>query len=49
MDADNVDDLAFFANTLAQAQSLLNRLKQAARSIGFYVNSDKIEFVFYTR
>ena len=46
-DADNTDDLALLSNTTFQAKSLQHSLKQAARAIGFYVNSDKIEFMCF--
>ena len=38
-DADYVDDLALFADTVAQAESL--DMKQAARGIGLYLDSGK--------
>ena len=41
-DADYADDLVLLANTPAQAESLLYSKKQTTKSIGFYVNSDKI-------
>ena len=44
-DADYVDDLALLANTLAQAESLL----QAARRIGLYMNSVKTEFICFNK
>ena len=40
-DADYTDDLALLANTLAQAESLLNSWEQAAAVISFYVNANK--------
>ena len=47
MDADYADDLAFLANTLAKAGSLLHSLEQAPRGIGLYINSDKTEFMCF--
>ena len=47
MDADYADDLALFANTHAQAKTILHSLGQAARSIVIYVNSDKAEFMSF--
>ena len=40
-DADYADDVAVLANIPAQAKSLLHNLKQSARGIGLYMNSDK--------
>ena len=39
-DTDNTYDLALLANTPAQAESLLYRMKQIVIGIGLYVNSD---------
>ena len=39
----------FLANTHAQAESLLHRLEQAAKSIGLYVNADKTEFMHFNQ
>ena len=47
IDADNADDLVLLANMPTQAKSLLHSLEQVARGIGLYVNSDKIEFVWF--
>ena len=44
-DADYIDDQALLTNTSAQAESLLHRLEQAARSIRFYTN--KTEFMCF--
>ena len=46
---DNTDDLALLANTPAQAEFILHRLEQVAGSIGFYVNTNKIEFICFKR
>ena len=43
--ADYMDYLAHFTNTPAQAKSLLHSLVKAGRGIGFYMNSDKTEFM----
>ena len=48
-DADHADDLALLTNTLAQAESLLHSLEQAARGVGLYVNTDKTEFMCYNQ
>ena len=39
----------YFASTLAQAESLLCSLEQAAGGIGFHVSSNKIEFMYFKR
>ena len=49
MDADYTDDIALLANTPAQAQSLLHSLERAAGGIGFHVNADKIEFMYFNQ
>ena len=46
-DAVYADDLAHLANTLAQAESLLHSLEQAAGDIGLHVNANKIEFMCF--
>ena len=40
-DANDEDDLALLTNTFALAESLPHSLEQTAKSIGFFVNSDK--------
>ena len=45
MDANYTDDLVFFANTPAQAKSMLHSLEQTASGIGLHVNSDKTDFI----
>ena len=40
-DADYADDLALFADSVTEAQSLLHKIEEAAREIGLNVNSDK--------
>ena len=48
-DSDYADDLALLTNTLAQAESLLHSLEQAARGVGLYVNTEKTEFMCYNQ
>ena len=43
-DADYTDDIALHAITPAQAESLLNSLKQAAVGFGLDINANKTEF-----
>ena len=43
------NDLVLLTNTLAQAESLLNCLDQAAGRIGLYVNVNKTEFMSFKR
>ena len=40
---DYADNIVLLANTPTQAESLLHSLEQAAGSIGFHVNADKME------
>ena len=40
-DADYFDDQALFANKMVQAESLLHRMEQAARSFGLNINLNK--------
>ena len=40
-DADNTDDLALMANTIADVQTLLHSLETASGDIGLYVNAKK--------
>ena len=49
MNADYTDDIALFANTPTQAESLLHSLKQAAGGIGLHVNADKMEYMCFNR
>ena len=49
MDADNADDIALLAYIPAQAESLLLSLERAAGGIGFYVNADKTEFMYFNK
>ena len=46
-DANYLDDLALLANTLVQAESLLNSHEHAARDIDLYVNSDKANIICF--
>ena len=48
-DVDYADNLALFANTQDQAESLLYGLEQAAKGIGLYVNSNKTEFMCFNQ
>ena len=41
------DDVALFANTPVQAKFLWNSLKQAARSIGLHVSTNKTKFMCF--
>ena len=43
-DADNTDDIALLANSLAQAESRLHSLERAVGGIGIHVNADKTEY-----
>ena len=44
-DKDYADVLALLTNTSPEADSLLQRLHQTRRGIGFYMNANKIEFM----
>ena len=46
-DTDYADDLALLTNILAQVESLLHSLEQAAGGIGFYINASKTEFMCF--
>ena len=48
-DADNADDIAYLAKTLVQADTLPHNLERAAAGIGFYVNTDKMEYMFFNQ
>ena len=45
-DTDYADDLALPANISDKAESRLHSLEQIGRSIDFYVNADKIAFMY---
>ena len=46
-DADDPDNLALLANTLAQAESLQHSVKQAEGGIDLFVNTNKTEFMCF--
>ena len=46
-DADNTDDKALLANSPIRARSLLHNLVLSAVGIGFYVNADKTEYMYF--
>ena len=45
----DADDLALLANTSTQVESLLHSLEQAAGSIGFHANVDRIEYMCFDK
>ena len=47
MEAYYANDLVLLLNTPAQAEYLLHSLEQAAKGTGFYMNSDKTEFMCF--
>ena len=47
MDADYPDDLVLLANTHTQGKCLLYNMKHAESNIGFYLKSDKLEFLSF--
>ena len=49
MDPDYSDDIALLANTPTQSKSLLDSLEQAIRSIGLYVNVNKMEYMCFNQ
>ena len=48
-DADFADDLALIANSINNAQTLLNSLESAANCVGLYLNDTKTEYMSYTK
>ena len=48
-EADYVDYLALLANSYTQAKSLPHRLKQLARGIVCYINTDKTELINFNQ
>jgi len=48
-DADYADDLALFADKVAETTSLLHSLEKAADGIGLHVNADKTEFMSFNQ
>ena len=49
MDVDYADDIAFLANTPAQAKTLLHSLEQVAAGLGLHVNADKMEYMCFNQ
>ena len=41
------DDIAFLANTTAQAETLLHSLEWAAAGFGLHVNAHKTEYMYF--
>ena len=48
-DVDYADDIAFLANTTAQAKTQLHSLEWAAAGISFHVNTDKAEYMCFNQ
>ena len=48
-DADDGDDIALLANTLAQAKNLLHSMERATASIGLHVNAEKTEYMCFNQ
>ena len=48
-DTDYSDDIVLLANTLAQGETLLHSLEQAAASIGLHVNENKTEYLCFNQ
>ena len=48
-DTDYADDIAFLANTPAQAKTLLHSLEWAAADIGLHVNANKTEYMCFNQ
>ena len=44
-DLDLADDLALFAETIKDAEALLQSLEQPAKQVGLYCNEDKTEYI----
>ena len=49
MDVDYANDIALLTNILAQAETLLHSLEQAAGGIGLHVNVDKTEYMCFNK
>ena len=47
--ADYADDIAFLANSPAQAETLLHILERASAGIGFYVNAHKTVYMCFNQ
>ena len=48
-DADYADDIALWANTFTQAETLLHSLEWADAGIGLYVNAHKMEYMCFNQ
>ena len=48
-DADYADDIALLANTPTQAESQLHSLGQTGGDIGFHVNVNKAEYMYFNQ
>ena len=48
-DEDDADDMALLENILAQAESLLHSLEQAAGGIGIHVNAENTEYMCFNQ
>ena len=48
-DTDYADDIALLSNTYEQAQLLLTRVENAAKSIGLHINNTKTEYMSYNQ
>ena len=48
-DADYTDNIAFLANTLTPAESLLHSLERAAAGIGLHVNAHKTKYMCFNQ
>ena len=49
MDVDYTDDIALLVNTPVQAETLLHSMERAAAGIGFHVNTDKTEYMYFNQ
>ena len=47
VDADYTDNIAFLANTLDEAKSLLHSLEQAGVGVGIHMNANKTEYMCF--
>ena len=48
-DADYTDDIALLVNTPTQVHLLLHSLEEAVGGIGFHVNADKMEYMYFNQ
>ena len=48
-DVDNAEDIALFAHTPPQTESLLHSLEQRVDNISLYVNANKTKYVRFNR